>query len=105
MCPVEIPLSDLLRKLREKQVERRLRPWKERAALAVWGFLALHPDWYALFTKLAVRDSRAHGRQQEGRFREAAARRRAGPIRATCRRRSAGRSASCTRRRDRISGH
>ena len=55
VCPVGIPLSDLLRKLREKQMERRLRPWNERAALAVWGFLALHPDWYALFTKLSVR--------------------------------------------------
>jgi L-lactate dehydrogenase complex protein LldF len=41
--------------LREKQVERHLRPWRERAGLAVWGFLALHPDAYALFTKLAVR--------------------------------------------------
>jgi L-lactate utilization protein LutB len=55
VCPVGIPLSDLLRKLREKQVERHLRPWRERAGLAVWGFLALHPDAYALFTKLAVR--------------------------------------------------
>ncbi|SAK79797.1 4Fe-4S ferredoxin [Caballeronia catudaia] len=34
VCPVGIPLSDLLRKLREKQMERRLRPWNERAALA-----------------------------------------------------------------------
>jgi L-lactate dehydrogenase complex protein LldF len=55
VCPVGIPLSDLLRKLREKQVERHLRPWRERAGLAVWGFLALHPDAYALFTRLAVR--------------------------------------------------
>jgi L-lactate utilization protein LutB len=55
VCPVGIPLSGLLRKLREKQVERHLRPWRERAGLAVWGFLALHPDAYALFTKLAVR--------------------------------------------------
>ncbi|SAL16453.1 lactate utilization protein B [Caballeronia telluris] len=55
VCPVGIPLSDLLRKLREKQVERRLRPWSERAALAAWGFLALHPGWYALFTKLSAR--------------------------------------------------
>ncbi|PMX32655.1 (Fe-S)-binding protein, partial [Pseudomonas sp. FW301-21B01] len=36
VCPVGIPLSDLLRKLREKQVERRLRPWRERVGLAVW---------------------------------------------------------------------
>jgi L-lactate dehydrogenase complex protein LldF len=55
VCPVGIPLSDLLRKLREKQMERRLRPWNERAALAAWGYLAKRPAAYALFTKLAVR--------------------------------------------------
>jgi L-lactate dehydrogenase complex protein LldF len=55
VCPVGIPLSDLLRKLREKQMERRLRPWNERAALAVWGYFAKRPAAYALLTKLAVR--------------------------------------------------
>ncbi|SAK65779.1 4Fe-4S ferredoxin [Caballeronia fortuita] len=55
VCPVGIPLSDLLRKLREKQMERRLRPLNERVALAVWGYLAKRPVTYALFTKLAVR--------------------------------------------------
>lgn len=55
VCPVGIPISDLLRKLREKQVERRLRPWTERAALAAWGFMVLRPALYAMITKLAVR--------------------------------------------------
>jgi L-lactate dehydrogenase complex protein LldF len=55
VCPVGIPISDLLRKLREKQVERRLRPRSERVALAVWGFVAMRPALYALVTKLAVR--------------------------------------------------
>ncbi|KVD75977.1 (Fe-S)-binding protein [Burkholderia ubonensis] len=55
VCPVGIPLSHLLRTLREKQVERRLRPWRERAALAAWGFVARRPTLYALMTKLAVR--------------------------------------------------
>jgi L-lactate dehydrogenase complex protein LldF len=55
VCPVGIPLSDLLRKLREKQTERHLRPWRERAALAVWGWFALHPTAYGLLTKLGVR--------------------------------------------------
>lgn len=55
VCPVGIPLSHLLRTLREKQVERHLRPWRERAALAAWGFLARRPMLYALTTKLAVR--------------------------------------------------
>jgi L-lactate utilization protein LutB len=55
VCPVGIPISDLLRKLRERQVERRLRPWKERAALAAWGFVAMRPAVYAVLTKFAVR--------------------------------------------------
>ncbi|QGZ61233.1 lactate utilization protein B [Paraburkholderia acidisoli] len=63
VCPVGIPLSDLLRKLREKQVERHLRPWRERAALAAWGWFALHPTAYALLTKLGVRVLERMGRQ------------------------------------------
>jgi L-lactate utilization protein LutB len=55
VCPVGIPLSDLLRKLREKQMERGLRPFSERAGLAVWSFLAMRPALYALVTKIAVR--------------------------------------------------
>ena len=55
VCPVGIPISDLLRKLREKQVERRLRPWSERIALAAWAFVAMRPAFYALLAKLAVR--------------------------------------------------
>ncbi len=55
VCPVGIPLSDLLRKLREKQTERRLRPFGERFALAAWGFVAMRPTLYAMLTKLAVR--------------------------------------------------
>ncbi|KAG0163165.1 hypothetical protein DFQ28_010472 [Apophysomyces sp. BC1034] len=55
VCPVGIPLSDLLRKLREKQVERRLRPWTERAALAAWGFVAMRPALYVLLTRAGVR--------------------------------------------------
>jgi len=55
VCPVGIPISDLLRKLRETQVERHLRPWRERAALGLWGWFALNPRAYALLTKLGVR--------------------------------------------------
>ena len=54
-CPVKIPLPELLRKLREKQVERRLRPRSERAAIRLWAFAARRPWLYALGTKIAVR--------------------------------------------------
>jgi L-lactate dehydrogenase complex protein LldF len=55
VCPVKIPLPDLLRKLREKQVDRGLRPWTERAGLRLWAWAALHPRLYALGTWWAVR--------------------------------------------------
>jgi L-lactate dehydrogenase complex protein LldF len=55
VCPVRIPLPDLLRKLRERQVERRLRPWHEMLALRVWGWMARHPRLYALAAAAGVR--------------------------------------------------
>jgi len=61
VCPVKIPLPDLLRKLREKQFERGLRPWLERAGLALWGWLAQHPALYALATAIGARVLRRMG--------------------------------------------
>jgi L-lactate dehydrogenase complex protein LldF len=55
VCPVRIPLPELLRKLREKQVERHLRPWQERAAFTVWGFVASNPSLYRFCTRIAAR--------------------------------------------------
>jgi len=54
-CPVKIPLPELLRKLREKQVDRGLRPWREVAALRLWAWTAQRPRLYALATAIAVR--------------------------------------------------
>jgi L-lactate dehydrogenase complex protein LldF len=55
VCPVRIPLPDLLRKLREKQVERGLRPWTERVGLRLWAWAARRPRIYALGTRWAAR--------------------------------------------------
>ncbi len=55
VCPVKIPLPELLRKLREKQIERHLRPWFERIALRLWAWVACRPGLYALGTRLGVR--------------------------------------------------
>jgi len=55
VCPVKIPLPDLMRKLREQQAERGLRPWGERAALGLWAWLARHPRLYALAARVGVR--------------------------------------------------
>ncbi len=55
VCPVRIPLPDLLRTLREKQVDRGLRPWTERAGFRLWAWVARHPAWYGLGTKIGSR--------------------------------------------------
>jgi L-lactate dehydrogenase complex protein LldF len=55
VCPVRIPLPDLLRKLREKQWERGLRPWYEKVGMAVWAFAARRPGLYAFGARIAAR--------------------------------------------------
>lgn len=47
VCPVKIPLPDLMRKLREQQWQQRLRPRSERLAMAAWAFIAKRPQLYA----------------------------------------------------------
>ena len=61
VCPVKIPLPDLLRKLREKQVDRGLRPRTERAGLRLWAWAARHPRVYAIGTWWAARCLRLLG--------------------------------------------
>lgn len=55
VCPVKIPLPELLRKLREKQTERAMRPRFERVALKAWAFVAGCPTLYKLASRFAVR--------------------------------------------------
>ena len=55
VCPVKIPLPDLLRKLREQQFERHLRPWTERLGLRAWSWLASRPALYSAATRIGVR--------------------------------------------------
>jgi L-lactate dehydrogenase complex protein LldF len=55
VCPVKIPLPDLLRHLRERQLQQRLRPWRERLVLRLWAWAALRPGIYALATRVATR--------------------------------------------------
>jgi len=55
VCPVKIPLPELLRKLREKQTDDGLRPLSERLALRAWGWVAARPALYALASKIGVR--------------------------------------------------
>lgn len=55
VCPVKIPLPDLMRELRNRQMQRRLRPWRERAVLRFWLWAAQRPVVYALGTRLIAR--------------------------------------------------
>jgi L-lactate dehydrogenase complex protein LldF len=55
VCPVKIPLPDLLRKLREEQFARGLRPWRERFGLALWSYAALRPKLYEFLAASAAR--------------------------------------------------
>ena len=64
VCPVRIPLPDLMRKLREKQVQRGLRPWRERAVLRAWAWAAARPGVYALLSRVAARLGRRLGGAQ-----------------------------------------
>ncbi|MBL8513580.1 MAG: iron-sulfur cluster-binding protein [Betaproteobacteria bacterium] len=55
VCPVKIPLPDLMRKWRERQFDQQLRPFSERAAIAFWSFLVVRPKLYAFATKIGAR--------------------------------------------------
>ena len=55
VCPVKIPLPDLMRKLREQQFERGVKPWPERVAFAVWSWAAQRPAIYAKMAALGAR--------------------------------------------------
>jgi L-lactate dehydrogenase complex protein LldF len=55
VCPVSIPLPDLLRHLRHRQVERHLRPRPERIGLWIWSWLAQRPALYAVAARSAAR--------------------------------------------------
>jgi L-lactate dehydrogenase complex protein LldF len=61
VCPVRIPLPDLLRKLREKQVERKLRPKTEILGLRAWSWVAQRPRLYGFATRWAARVLRLLG--------------------------------------------
>ncbi len=54
VCPVRIPLPDLQRKLREREFEGKLRPWRERAGLKAWSWVALRPALYGTLSGLGV---------------------------------------------------
>lgn len=55
VCPVKIPLPELLRKHRELALEQKITPARWRFGLKVWGWLAAHPLLYRATTSMAAR--------------------------------------------------
>lgn len=55
VCPVKIPLTDMMRRLRERQWRERLTPPRARLPLLAWAALARRPWAYRLATGAAVR--------------------------------------------------
>jgi len=55
VCPMKIPLPALLRRWRQRQVDRRLTKPVQRYGLGVWGFFARRPMLYRLASRIGVR--------------------------------------------------
>jgi L-lactate dehydrogenase complex protein LldF len=51
VCPVKIPLPNLMRHWREREFERHLTPPTMRYGLAFWAFFASHPALYRFATR------------------------------------------------------
>lgn len=64
VCPVKIPLTDMLRSLREKQFRQRLTAKTTRRGLGLWGFVARRPALYRLGSTLAIRALSLLGRRR-----------------------------------------
>jgi L-lactate dehydrogenase complex protein LldF len=67
VCPVKIPLPNLMRHWREREFERHLTPPAMRYGLAVWAFFAKRPALYRLGTRAAALGLGLLGRKR-GRF-------------------------------------
>lgn len=55
VCPVNIPLPDLMRKLREKQWREKLTAKPYRFTLSLWAALAKRPRLYRILSRAGVR--------------------------------------------------
>ena len=64
VCPVRIPLPDLLRRLRVRIHGEGLQGGRAALALAAWGWLARRPAFYRAMTRIGARGLRLLGRGQ-----------------------------------------
>lgn len=55
VCPLKIPLPQLLRRLRTRAYETQLPPFYLRGLFTLWAFMATHPRLYQAITALKVK--------------------------------------------------
>ncbi|WP_027132704.1 LutB/LldF family L-lactate oxidation iron-sulfur protein [Geminicoccus roseus] len=67
VCPVRIPLPNLMRHWREEQFKRQLVPSTVRWGLGIWGYVAKRPALYRFATRVAMAMLGRMGRK-EGSF-------------------------------------
>jgi L-lactate dehydrogenase complex protein LldF len=68
VCPMKIPLPNMMRHWRERAFERHLTPTVVRRNLALWAWFARRPAAYRLATRVAIAALSLLGRRR-GRFR------------------------------------
>ncbi len=68
VCPMKIPLPNMMRHWREREFERHLSPVAQRRNLALWAWLARRPALYRAATRAAMAALGLFGRRR-GRFR------------------------------------
>jgi L-lactate dehydrogenase complex protein LldF len=54
VCPVKIPLPDMLRELRGNQFEQQITPAGTRYGLGIWSYFATRPRLYHWFSRLGM---------------------------------------------------
>lgn len=64
VCPMSIPLPDLLREHRRKHWDQNLPAKSERFALGIWAWLAKKPALYHALTNISIRLMSAVGRKK-----------------------------------------
>lgn len=67
VCPVKIPLTDMMRAMRERQWREKLTTSRNRLPITFWSFLARRPWLYRLATSVAVKAMRMF-RKGDGRI-------------------------------------
>ena len=64
VCPMSIPLPEMLRSLRKAQFSEKLTPPRARLGLAVWAWLAKRPRFYQPITGATIRMLNMLGRKR-----------------------------------------